>query len=149
MNPALIHDIAGHGLAHVLYSHVRKSSRKKGLSRRMARKMANRKRRWFVDNIIMHHKRLHDRNREMVVSNARTRALMKKKNKDTPVGRTINKTPVVYQKTPDAKWQQRVVIKDRSNEIRERLEARRMRANSRWASIIRNNREASASNSSE
>jgi len=143
LNPTLIHEIAGHGLAHVLYSHVRKSSRKKVLSRRMARKMANRKRRWFVDNIIMHHKRIHDRNREMVISNARTRALARKKGKEG-LSLTQNSS-LTHQRDKDQNWQQRVAPKEKGKEIRERLEARKLRANSRWASIIRNNREANGS----
>jgi hypothetical protein len=144
MNPALIHDIAGHGLAHVLHSHVRKSSRKKVMSRRMARKMSNRKKRWFVDNIIMHHKRLHDRNRELVVSNARTRALARKKDRDQKPQITQS-TQLIHQRNNDLKWQQRVQTKDRGAEIRDRLNARKLRANSRWASIIRNDREANGS----
>ncbi len=143
LNPTLIHEIAGHGLAHVLYSHVRKSSRKKVLSRRMARKMANRKRRWFVDNIIMHHKRIHDRNRELVISNARSRALARKKGVESPS--LAKSSPLIHQREKSQNWQGKLVIKERGAEIRERLEARKIRANSRWASLIRNDREANGS----
>ncbi len=144
LNPVLIHEIAGHGLAHVLYSHVRKSSRKKVLSRRMARKMSNRKRRWFVDNIIMHHKRIHDRNRELVISNARSRALARKKSAESPSLAKAS-SPLTHQREKSQNWQEKIVAKERGAEIRERLNARKIRANSRWASIIRNNREANGS----
>lgn len=110
----------------------------------MARKMSNRKKRWFVDNIIMHHKRLHDRNRELVVSNARTRALARKKDRDQKPQITQS-TQLTHQRNNDLKWQQRVQTKDRGAEIRDRLNARKLRANSRWASIIRNDREANGS----
>ncbi len=114
------------------------------MSRRMARKMSNRKRRWFVDNIIMHHKRLHDRNREMVINNARTRALARKKVKEEKPN--LSNSTLQYSRTNNnSRWQTKVNTKERGEEIRQRIEAKSLRANSRWASLIRNDREANGS----
>ena len=135
-NPALIHEVAGHALAHALYSHIRRGGRSRGLNRRQARKTSNRKRRWFVDNIIMHHKRIHDRNRELVITNARTRALNRRKElekKSTQLGSST------LQHVRDQSGPQRnlVNLKARGAEIRSRANARKLRAESRWASIMR------------
>jgi hypothetical protein len=47
----------------------------KGMSKAQRKKRGRRRFRLFVDNIIMHHKRLHDRNRQIVIDLARTRVL--------------------------------------------------------------------------
>lgn len=72
----------------------------------------------------MHHKRLHDKNREIVVSSARNNALARKLNlrKETP-------------NSPNRKWRERVEVRDRGKIIRGRVDARRMRARSRWLSV--------------
>ncbi len=142
-NPALIHEVAGHALAHVLYSHMRRG-RSKRISRRQSRKLANRKRRWFVDNIIMHHKRLHDRNREMVITNARTRALARRKESEKE--RTQNtKTPLQQNRSPHSLLHNKIDLRSRGEEIRSMSRAKKMRAESRWASLVRGEQ---ASNSS-
>lgn len=135
-NPALIHEVAGHALAHALYSHIRRGGRSRGLSRRVARKTANRKRRWFVDNIIMHHKRLHDRNRELVITNARTRALNRRKElekKSKPV-----MTPTLQHSREQSQlWRNKIDLKSKGEVLRDRAKARKLRAESRWASVMR------------
>jgi hypothetical protein len=135
-NPALIHEVAGHALAHALYSHIRRGGRSRGISRRAARKTSNRKRRWFVDNIIMHHKRIHDRNREMVITNARTRALSRRKELEK---KAIQPSSSALQHSRDqgAPWRNKVDLKARGTELRNRANARKLRAESRWASIMR------------
>ena len=133
LHPALINDVAGHALAHALYSHIRRAGRGR-ISRRQARKMSNRKRRWFVDNIIMHHKRLHDRNRELLISNARTRALARRKaqEKQPPMGASPT-----LQKDRDQpiKWRDTVSLKQKGADLRGRSDARRLRARSRWLTV--------------
>ncbi|MBM5782702.1 MAG: hypothetical protein FJ368_04690, partial [Pelagibacterales bacterium] len=74
-HPGLVHGVAEHALVHSFFSITRKG---KGLSRSQRRKVANRRRRWFVDNIIMHHKRLHDKSRQNTIDNIRKRALEKR-----------------------------------------------------------------------
>jgi hypothetical protein len=136
LHPALINDVAGHALAHALYSHIRRAGRGR-ISRRQARKMSNRKRRWFVDNIIMHHKRLHDRNRELLISNARTSALARRKaqEKQPPMGAspTLQKD-----RNQPTEWRDNVILKQRGADLRGRSDARRLRARSRWLTVAAN-----------
>ena len=122
MNSPLVHHLMGHEILHVFFSLVR-GPRKSKLSRARRRKMTNRRGRWFTDNIIMHHKRLHDRNREVVISSVRTRVLAKKLAAATP------------ESAPSRKWRDRVDTRDRSRTIRGRIDARRSRARSRWLSV--------------
>ena len=145
-NPALVHEVAGHALAHALYSHIRRGSRTRGISRRQARKTSNRKRRWFVDNIIMHHKRIHDRNRELVVTNARTRALARRKalEKKEP---QLSQSALQHTRSQSTPWRQKVDLKSRGEELRNRANARKLRAESRWASVMRSGQtDATATN---
>lgn len=123
MNSPLAHHLISHEIMHVFFSFVR-GPRKANLTRAQKRKLASRRRRWFTDNIIMHHKRLHDRNREIVVASAKTRALAKR----ITAGQT-------QQPDPSRKWRDRVETKDRGSIIRGRIDARRVRARSRWLSV--------------
>ncbi len=135
-NPALIHQIAGDALSHALHSYVGRSRKRRGMTRRQMRKNANRKRRWFVDNIIMHHKRLHDRNRAIVVSNARTRALAKRDSvkKDSPApARTHLQT---LQREREMPKQNSSNLRERAKSLRGRVDSRRLRARSRWLSVM-------------
>ena len=133
LHPALINDVAGHALAHALYSHIRRAGRGR-VNRRQARKMSNRKRRWFVDNIIMHHKRLHDRNRELLISNARTLALARRKaqEKQSPIG---GSSTLQKDRDQPTKWRDTVSLKQRGADLRGRSDARRLRARSRWLTV--------------
>jgi len=124
INSPLAHHLISHEIMHVFFSFVR-GPRKARLSRLQKRKMANRRRRWFTDNIIMHHKRLHDRNREIVVASAKTRALAKK----------LTAGQKAPQPESSRKWRDRVDTKDRGQTIRGRIDARRSRARSRWLSV--------------
>ncbi len=140
LHPGLINEIGGHALTHALFSHIRKGKRSgKTLSRRQARKMANRKRRWFVDNIIMHHKRLHDRNREIAVKDARLRALERRKELEKKPQQSNSPSLQHYSRqhhpAPE-KWRDRTNIKERGIELRERSRARMIRAQSRWQTIL-------------
>jgi len=57
--PGLGIEVARFGLSKALASFMNCMKHRRGLSRREMRKIANRRRRYFVDNIIMHHERLH------------------------------------------------------------------------------------------
>ncbi len=127
----LVNEIAGHGLAHALHSYARRS-RRRGLSRRKARKASNMKRRWFVDNIIMHHKRLHDRNRENVISDIRSKVLAKKKEQEKKALSTPALSP--QRPTPEReKW--RSNLKEKAVMLRGRTDTRKLRARSRWLTL--------------
>lgn len=125
-----------YALSHMLYGKIVRSARRAGFSRRKARKIANRRRRTFVDNIIMHHKRLHDQNRHIVIINARERALMKKKQESV---KNNNLEKIKKEKELRSQYKRlsdRPDLKSRASEIRSRISSRRIRAQSRWASII-------------
>lgn len=135
-HPSLIHEIGGHALAHVFYSHLRhRPKRRAGFSRRQTRKLVNAKRRWFVDNIIMHHKRLHDRNREIIVSNVRSKILAKREIRKEKPGLLKNQS-LHKDHNESTKWRQMVEIKRRGVAVRGRIDARRLRARSRWLTIV-------------
>jgi hypothetical protein len=136
--------MSGDIFAYALRSYVRRSSGRRGLSRRVLRKASNRKRRWFVDNIIMHHKRLHDRNRAIVVSNARTRALAKRealKNSANSHSANIARERANSYSTPPSS------IKDKANSLRGRVDARRLRTRSRWLSVMGSSEKSTAEES--
>jgi hypothetical protein len=132
-HPALINDLAGHALAHALYSYVRRGAHNRR-SRRENRKEMNRRRRWFVDNIVLHHKRLHDRNRAIVISDARTRALAKKKMQRDP--RTQGAPDVSPNQDSSMKWRNAISLKDRGLKIRGTIDLKKSRARSRWLSVM-------------
>ncbi len=143
MHPALVHEIASHTMAHVIYSYIKRTSHRRGLSRREMRKIINRRNRWFVDNIIMHHKRLHDYNRQIVIRDARKRSIEKKKFNFADTYKSKNK-----EEDNDSKIQNRSHFYDTQNyheseeeknkrqnqakEISLRLQSRKKRARSRW-----------------
>lgn len=138
-HPALINDIAGHAVAHMLYSYIR-HSKKRGLSKRQVRKLKNRKRRWFVDNIIMHHKRLHDRNRELAVSKARQRVQARKKALERARVEKFQPKPNKEKEEESMKWRNAVTMKDRGKTLRGRIDTKKSRARTRWTSIAEGNK---------
>lgn len=131
-HPHLIYDVAGHALAHSLYSHLRQH-RGRGMSRRQLRKALTRKRRWFVDNIIMHHRRLHERNRKTIVNNARARVLARLK--DEKKRELTQIQPTVERSAESVKWRNAVSLREKGSEIRGRIDSRRARARSRWLTV--------------
>ena len=76
------------------------------------RKLVNRKQRWFTDNIIMHHKRLHDKNREIAVRLSYEKIIDKQRSRN----------PILSKQ--NISWCQRVDVKNRALLIKERLRAR-------------------------
>jgi hypothetical protein len=97
------------------------------------RKAANMKRRWFVDNIIMHHRRLHAHNRQLIVSNARQRALRKKKG--LQLDHDQHSFARQQAKKPDQGQKQD--FRTRIEKMRGRVDDRRMRARSRWLTVTK------------
>jgi hypothetical protein len=122
----LMHHIISHEIMHSFFSLVRKKGKRR-LTRAQRRRLMNRKRRWFTDNIIMHHKRLHDKNRQITIDGSRANAMARKLNKKENL-----------MKKGDRKWRDRVEIRDRGKIIRGRVDARRLRARSRWLSVAEN-----------
>lgn len=110
-----------------LYYSILRTARRRVLSRRRRRKLANRRHRWFVDNIIMHHKRIHDKNRELVIN--RTRSLVFARPKQKEIGLVSARR---WRDKDDIKRN----LKTRASEIRGRIDARRIRIRSRWVSQL-------------
>lgn len=131
LHPELLSELAGHALAHSMYSHIR-GGKKIGLSRRARRKAANTRRRWFVDNIVLHHKRLHDKNRELAVSKVREQALAKR---DALKKQSLSLQTSTPQKDEARKWRDRAELKERASLVRGRVDSRRLRARSRWMEV--------------
>ncbi len=118
-NPLVEHMVT-HEIVHIFFSMIRGS--KKKLTRAQRRKLANQRRRWFTDNIIMHHKRLHDRNRELVINSVKDKVAAKRI-------KVKLSTPALQ---PSAK---NVSIKSQARQIHSRIDTRRLRARSRWQSV--------------
>ncbi len=123
LNSPLVHHLIGHEIMHSFFSVIRKTKGKR-LTRAQRRRMMNRRRRWFTDNIIMHHKRLHDKNRQIVIASAKTKIAARKLARTTPEIPEENR-----------KWRDKVEVRDRGRTIRGRVDARRLRARSRWLSV--------------
>lgn len=125
LNSPILQHFIGHEIMHSFFSMIRRKKGKR-LSRSSRRKLRNRRRRWFTDNIIMHHKRLHDKNRQIVIASARTKVMSRKLARNKPDGPAIPES---------RKWRDRVEVRDRGRIIRGRVSARRSRARSRWLSV--------------
>lgn len=128
-HPALINDIGGQALFHAFYSYSR-SRRKRGVNRRRMRKAANMKRRWFIDNIVMHHRRLHAQNRNLIIKNARERALQKRK-KSLELQKT-QKKPVEKEFRSRTQGND---FRERIEKMRGRIDSRKTQARSRWLTV--------------
>jgi hypothetical protein len=134
-HPMVAYELAGHTIGHILYGFIKRNRKRRGLSRAQMRKMTNRKRRQFVDNIIMHHQRLAKMNRQTIVGNARERAMARRekiqRKADIQKDQTFEK-----QQESRKKWQGGVSLKERGQKIRGTIDARRTRARSRWLTIM-------------
>lgn len=132
-HPRLIDEIASYSLIRLLYSRSR-IPRLNRFNKRQLRKLRNSRRRWFVDNIIMHHRRIHDKQDKLIKSRQINNLA---KNKDE----SRNKKIITYnprKKDFNCKnsWQENYLLKERGQKIRGRIDARRLRARSRWVSIL-------------
>ncbi len=141
MHPALVHEIGGHAIAHVIYSFIKRTCHRRGMSRREMRKTINRRNRWFVDNIIMHHKRLHDYNRQIVIRDARKRSIDKKESsfasnyenkKNENESKLKNRSHFHDSQNYSENSEEEDNRRKKSAEIQQRLVARKNRAKSRW-----------------
>ena len=134
-HPMIAYELAGHTIGHILYGFIKRNRKRRGLSRAQMRKMTNRRRRQFVDNIIMHHQRLAKMNRQTIVGNARERALARREKTQRKADLQKDQT---FEKQQESrkKWQGGVSLKERGQKIRGTIDARRTRARSRWLTIV-------------
>lgn len=134
-HPMIAYELAGHTIGHILYGFIKRNRKRRGLSRAQMRKMTNRRRRQFVDNIIMHHQRLAKMNRQTIVGNARERAMARREKTQRKADLQKDQT---FEKQQESrkKWQGGVSLKERGQKIRGTIDARRTRARSRWLTIV-------------
>jgi hypothetical protein len=134
-HPMIAYELAGHTIGHILYGFIKRNRKRRGLSRAQMRKMTNRRRRQFVDNIIMHHQRLAKMNRQTIVGNARERAMARREKTQRKADMQKDQT---FEKQQESrkKWQGGVSLKERGQKIRGTIDARRTRARSRWLTIV-------------
>jgi len=133
--PIIAYEVVGHALGHILYGFIKRNRKKRGLSRAQMRKMTNRRRRQFVDNIIMHHQRLAKMNRQTIAGNARERAVARretiKRKDDLQRDRNSEREQEIRKK-----WRGGTSLKERGQIIRGAIDTRRIRARSRWLTIV-------------
>lgn len=97
------------------------------MTKAQRKKITRRRFRMFVDNIIMHHKRLHDKNRDIPIKAEKERL------------KTQNKKKTLDKKDQN-KWRKKYAKDNRAKKIKERINARRIRSKSKWTAIIENER---------
>ena len=133
--PIIAYEVVGHTLGQILYGFIKRNRKRRGLSRAQMRKMTNRRKRQFVDNIIMHHQRLAKMNRQTIAGNARERAIARRekvKQEDTlSKDRNSDREQEIRKK-----WRAGISLKERGQKIRGTIDARRTRARSRWLTIV-------------
>jgi hypothetical protein len=122
--------VSGAGIFSMLFGF----GRKKGLTKAQRKKLARRRYRTFVDNIVMHHKRLHDKNREITINLAKAK---------TPIKPKEQKLQSILTKDNQTRWRDQTSARERTLKLRGRVDARRTRARSRWVSIVSDRKDAS------
>ena len=132
LQPTLLQDLTIHGFEHVIRRLLKGTKRKRGLSRAEQRKLINRKKRWFVDNIIMHHRRLQEINRQKLISSTRERALARKKNL---LNNSLQKSKPKAKPEINRTWQNGLSMRDRGLKIRGSIDTRKIRVRSRWLNV--------------
>ena len=131
INSPLAHHLIDHEILHVFFS-LAKGPRKTRLTRAQRRKSINRRRRWFTDNIIMHHRRLQEINRQKLISSTRERALARKKNL---LNRSLQKSKPKARPEINRTWQNGLSMRDRGLKIRGSVDTRKIRVRSRWLTV--------------
>jgi len=135
-HPYVFYELAGHAVGHILHGFMKRGRKRRGLNRKQLRKLNNRRRRNFVDNIIMHHQRLANFNRQILISNARERAMIRVEKLKQ---QSLQKQKDLRKSKSDDKLIKRTMLnsnlRERGKKIRGMNEAKRIRARSRWLSI--------------
>ena len=98
----------------------------KKMSRSQRRKFITRRRRWFTDNIIMHHRRLHKKNRDIVLEPEKDQELAKKRKKKKDL-KSLDKEK--------KRNKERSELRQKGQMIKGRIDARRLKARSLWLTL--------------
>ncbi len=113
------------------------SSRRKGLTKAQRKKLMMRRRRMFVDTVIMQHKRIHDKNREQVIEETKarlaskpdTKVKLKAKTTTAPLLDRSPKKDFSARNKPRSQYGQEA----RQNRIKGLIDNERQRSRSKWA----------------
>lgn len=115
--------------------------RKKGLTKAQRKKLMMRRRRMFVDNIIMHHKRLHDKNREQIIDETKAK-LTKKAPQKAPAERPGSSIQL-GKPNQDFKWREKAKpARENFRTNREKIQVKgavdidREKSRSKWATRV-------------
>ena len=111
-----------------LFSMIFGGSRKKKLTRAQRRKRAMRKRRQFVDVVIMHHQRLHEGERQTIKS------LIKRKKAEKALREKRTKQDL--ERKQKNKWREKHAKNSRAVELLERVRAKRPKTKTTWKDIM-------------
>ncbi len=112
-------------------------SRRKGLTKAQRKKMMMRKRRMFVDTVIMQHKRIHDKNREQIIEETKARLAGKPDTKVKLKPKTI--AAPLLDRAPKKDFSSRNKSKpqhqqeSRQNRIKGLIDNERQKSRSKWA----------------
>ena len=124
--------------------------RKKGLTKAQMKKMMMRKRQMFVSNVIMHHKRLHDQNREQIIE--KTKAKISRKSTKKVLGAPSRQPQTTISKlTPQKEQGNRLIAKplkpkqepQRKTSIQGLIDNERQKSRSKWAVKVKDNSKSS------
>lgn len=88
----------------------------KNLTKAQRKKLLSRRRRLFVDRVVIAHKRIHDKNRDLIIENTKKRLSLKKEKKSS--------ISPYLDKNKDHKWRNRVrpkfsEVSEEKDEIKE------------------------------
>ncbi len=125
--------------------------RRKGLSKAQMKKMMMRRRRMFVDTVIMEHKRIHDKNREEIIERTKARLSGKPKTQIKLNTKTIATPLLVSSKKPergpnrnDSKAKAGPTQEHRTK-IQGLIDNNRQRSRSKWTTRVNENNGSSQS----
>jgi hypothetical protein len=110
--------------------------RKKGLTKAQMKKLMMRKRRMFVDNVIMNHKRLHDKSREKIIDE--TKAKISSKPSKKKLNMPSNKPEIGPTKSPLKKVKPEQGERDKTH-IKGSVDNKNQKSKSEWATKVKEN----------
>jgi hypothetical protein len=110
--------------------------RKKGMSKAQIKKLMMRRRRMFVDTVIMAHKRIHDDNREKIIEKTKAKITSRLKDANKPDSHT---SKLSAPNKGDNKWKEKVKPKQGTQRTRIKglVDNERERSRSKWATRVR------------
>jgi hypothetical protein len=113
--------------------------RRKGLTKAQMKKMMMRRRRMFVDTVIVQHKRIHDKNREQIIEQTKARLAGRPKSQIKLRSKTTA-TPLLNRAPNKNRSDNRSKVKPQEphkNRIKGLIDNERQKSRSKWAVKVR------------